>query len=191
MTAFEYVTAVLLLILGLGVTRLLGAMVEAVRVRERIQLHWIPLVWAVIIFLWQIQFLWAAFELNRLVDTWTAGKFIFMVGLALLLFVSGALVLPRDPASELTNGLETFRQDGRWALVFLSIYFGAAFFANYILFGLTLLHPLNIFVLSLGLILIVGFFTKRRKALIAVTVLFGTLSIVGLVLLSPPAYQTP
>lgn len=83
------------------------------------------------IFFWQIQFWWAVIELPLLIKTWDIREFMMLLGLSLLMFVSGALVLP---ASELSKGekpYESFKQDGRWALPCLSIYFAVAFVADW------------------------------------------------------------
>jgi len=70
MNIFEYVTAILLLVLGLGITNLLTDAVNVFRARRNIEFHWMPLTWVGIIFAWQMQFLWAVFEqhVNRVMD---------------------------------------------------------------------------------------------------------------------------
>lgn len=95
MTAFEHITGILLLIIGLGVTQLLSKLVNRVRRRHEVKLHWIPFAWAVFVFLYQIQFLWWIFELNSLIKTWTPTAYLLLVGYALLLFLAGVLVSPR------------------------------------------------------------------------------------------------
>lgn len=50
MTVFEYLAAVFALIVGLGVTRLLGSAVEVFRRRRESRLSVTPLAWAGLIF---------------------------------------------------------------------------------------------------------------------------------------------
>ena len=188
MTPFEYVTAAILLILGLGITGLLGALLETLRAHQTIRLDWIPLTWAVLIFLAQMQFLWASYELNGLIRVWRVSTFALMIGLALLLFAAGALVLPRDVRVHQDNGFETFRQDGRWALVALGVYFAAGFGVNPLLFGMPVFDPLNIAALVLGLVALATFFAKTRRRWVVGTLLFLGIAIPALVLFSPPAY---
>jgi hypothetical protein len=73
MTVFEYLAAVFALILGLGVTRLLGSGVEVFRRRRESQLSWIPFAWAALIFATQMQFMWGVFELSQILTGWTRG----------------------------------------------------------------------------------------------------------------------
>jgi hypothetical protein len=54
MSIFEYVTAALLIILGLGITELLNDAISLFRERRRNRPEWIPLAWAAIVFSHQI-----------------------------------------------------------------------------------------------------------------------------------------
>ena len=100
--AFEFISVALSFVLGLGLTRLLLAAVNVFRSRRRLKFDWIPLTWAAVIFLFQIQYWWAIFELSGLVENWTLLQFVTLLVMAMLLFVAGALVLPTaeiSPAS--------------------------------------------------------------------------------------------
>ena len=102
------------MIVGLGVTRLLTSGVAVFRSRGSARLDWVPIAWAACVFIWQIQYWWAIIELADLHETWTLGDFLILLGLALLLFIAAALVLPH---SELLDGSdlgESFKRDGRW-----------------------------------------------------------------------------
>ena len=62
-------------------------------------------------------------ECTSLVRTWTPLQFLALLGFPLVLFVAAALVLP---LTELQSGdtlAASFERDGRWALLFLSVYF--------------------------------------------------------------------
>ncbi len=68
MSAFEYFSVALSFVLGLGLTRLLLGALYVFRARERQRVHWIPILWAASIFLFQIQYWWAVFELRVLIE---------------------------------------------------------------------------------------------------------------------------
>ena len=105
-----------MLIVGLGVTRLLSALVDRFWDRGINKPHWIPLVWALLVFIFQMQFLWAAFELSSLIETWTVTAFVFILVYALTLFLAGVLVVPRVVVKQDTDAFSHFLKDGRWAL---------------------------------------------------------------------------
>jgi|GEM_PF-3674649 len=81
MDAFKWISVVLSMILGLGVTRLLAATVAVFRSRKRARLDWVPLAWAGCIFLWQLQYWWAIIELPGMIQHWTIGSFLMLVSL--------------------------------------------------------------------------------------------------------------
>lgn len=110
--SFRWISVALSLILGFGITWLLSAAVAMFRSRTLARLDWIPLVWAACVFFWQLQYWWAVIELPRLVSTWHLGQFMILVALALLLFVTAALVLPPTQLAEGENLAESFKRDG-------------------------------------------------------------------------------
>jgi hypothetical protein len=146
MTIFEYVAAVFALIVGLGVTRLLGSAVEVFRRRRESPLSVKPLVWAALIFVTQMQFMWGGFELSQILTGWTRGMFLLILVLALLLFVAGALVFPG--AGPRGGSLqEEFDAHGRWALACLAAYFLVAFLLNPVFFGVEIWSRINLLAL--------------------------------------------
>lgn len=122
MSELEIITLTLSLVLGLSVAQMLGAVATAIRARHENPLHWIPLCWAGAIFLFHIQFFFAVFGLDQTVGAWTWDWYGHVLLLAVLLFLSGALILPtRD--RDLTSGLlDDFKTHGRLALIPVSLY---------------------------------------------------------------------
>ncbi len=186
MTAFEFISVALSFVIGLGFARLLTAAVAAFRARNRCRLDWLPFAWATLMFLWLIQYWWAIFELNLIIDDWAMWRFIFLLVLALLLFAASALVLPVRPGSE---GLyEDFRRNGRWALVVLAVYFFVAVSANWLLFGMSPAAPLNLLTIVLMVPPLVVFTSASRRVQGIATLLNVPLSLFAFVQFSPGLY---
>ena len=122
------------IILGIGLTKLLSDGVAVFRSRNRAELDWVPLVWAACIFVWQVQYLWAVIELPNLVKVWGLVDFLLLLGLSLLLFVASALVLPDTELGQGETYADSFRRDGRWALLALSSWGALALIADWVLF---------------------------------------------------------
>jgi hypothetical protein len=186
--AFRLISVALSIVLGLGITRLLGASVAVFRTRHLVALDWQPLAWAGCIFIWQLQFWWAIIELPALVGTWTLAEFLFLLALPLLLFLAAALVLP--PA-ELPPGASlalVFATDGRWALVPLAVYFVVATIADALFWGLPFLSlaaGLNALLAALPLAFLA---TPGRGARAAITLAYVALTLVGAWYQSPAEY---
>ena len=95
--SFRWISVLLSMVLGLGITRLLSSAVAVFRSRGYARLEWVPIAWAASIFIWQIQYWWAVIELAGMHETWLLVEFLALLGLALLLFVTAALILPPPP----------------------------------------------------------------------------------------------
>lgn len=187
MTIFDYVSATIMLVLGIGVTQLLSDAVDAFRRRQTSRLHWIPMAWAAIVFAWQMQFLWAVFELQTLQSTWSALHFLILLTLALLLFIAGSLVVPKVD-DESRSALIQFQQDGRWTLIVLAVFFSLAYFTNVALFNSGFADSANLQDLALATMLVLIVFSKQTSTWIVATVLFAIASAYAIVSLSPSVY---
>jgi len=137
LNSFRWIWIAPSIILGLGVTRLLSDAVIVFRSRGRARLDWVPLGWAGCIFVWQVQYLWAVIELPNLAQTWTRIDFVLLLGLSLLLFIAAALVLPDSVLEDGESLSDSFRRDGRWALLALSGWGCNALAVNWVMFGLS------------------------------------------------------
>lgn len=188
MTSFEYFSVALSFVLGLGVTRLLLGGVSVFRARRRQQVHWIPIVWAVSIFLYQIQYWWAVFELKELIEVWTHGTFATLLSSAVMLFVAGALILPASANQERATLLEYFEQDGRWALLAVTAYAALAIWANWFLFQSPPISKVGAMVSICGLIALTAFLVTNRRILQILTIGFFIIAIWIYLSLSPAAY---
>lgn len=122
MAEFEIIALTLSLILGLSMAQMLSAVALAFRSRRECPLHWLPFAWAAAIFLLHIQYWFVIHDLDSIAPAWTWDWYGPVLLLAVLLFLSGAVILPtRD--RELESGLlEDFDAHGRFALIPVSLY---------------------------------------------------------------------
>lgn len=188
MTIFNYITTILMLIIGLGLTHLLGDVVYAFQDRRRTKPDWLPFVWAAIIFAQQMQFLWAIYELKDLIPEWTALEFIGMLFMALLLFVAGALVVPRDNQDG-TDGWALFLENGRWSLAIMAIYSSLAYIFNLLFFGDSWCSFANLMNLMSCLLLVCILFANRRRIWLWGTAVYLVAAVVGIIAASPGLYE--
>ncbi len=188
MTSFEYFSVALSFVLGLGVTRLLLGAVGVFRARRRQRVHWIPLVWAMSIFLFQIQYWWAGFELNALMENWTHGAFATLLSSAVLLFIAGALILPASADQERTTLFEYFEQDGRWALIAIAAYAALSIWANWLLFKTSPISKVGAIIWIIGLTALAAFLVTNRRVLQMLTIGFFLIAIWTYLFFAPAAY---
>jgi hypothetical protein len=189
MTAFEMVALAVSFILGLGITSPLSSCVVVFRGRRQYRIHWVPAVWVLCIFILQIQFWWSLFGLSPWVEVWTLTRFGLLLICALTLFLAGALVLPGRRSEYGEDLLRYLQGDGRWGLAALGAYHAEAFVLNWLLFGSGPGHLQSV-PIWVGLGLVAGTLaTKRRGAQFVLTALFLINVIVGVAVMSTPAYQ--
>jgi hypothetical protein len=120
---FELITITFSFVLGLGVAQILSAASAALRNRHERALHWMPLGFAASIFLFHIQYWFVLFDYDaNLIIEWTWWSYGPFLALAVLLFLSGGVVLP-TPGTEAGDSLiSDFEQRGKLSLVFLAAY---------------------------------------------------------------------
>ncbi len=122
MSKFEVVTLTLSFVLGLSMSHLLWAAAAAFRARRHLRLHGLPFLWAACIFFVHVQYWFALFAIDRVVDHWTWSWYLQMLGLGILLFAGGALVLPSESQQRSGNLLDDFHEHGRYGLIPLAAY---------------------------------------------------------------------
>jgi len=186
--AFRWISVALSMVLGLGVARLLTALVAQFHARRHRSADWLPLAWACIIFIHQIAFWWSIEELAGMpAHRWTAGNFVLLLSLVVALFLAAALVLPFTDTGNVVSLRQFFAMDGKWCLPVLAAYNALAMLANVRVYYAG--DSIAEIVPNLALICLAasGFFLPRRGQEIA-TGAYAVVLAAGLALLTPAAY---
>src|SRR6476469_1989859 len=95
MDAFSYLSVLLSIVLGLGLTQLLTATGRLIRHRERVRVHWLPLLWAAVLLLIYVQVWWSMYGL-RFRRAWTFLAFGIVLAQTATLYVMAAVALPEE-----------------------------------------------------------------------------------------------
>lgn len=167
MQTLQWISVIMAMVLGLGITRLLTALVAIFKARRSIKIDWLPLAWACALFLTQLQFWWAVVDLALLEQTFPFLQFLGLVALPLTLFVSAALLLPFGEEAQDLRAY--FENDGKWALLSLSAFFAGALVVNWQLFHATPLALWGLIDVALITLPPVIAFTNARAVHVAVT----------------------
>ena len=91
--AFSYLSVLLSIILGLGLTQLLTAFGRLIRHRDRVRPDWLPLLWAAVLVVVYVQVWWAMFGLRSVRD-WTFVAFLTVLAQTMTLYMMAALIVP-------------------------------------------------------------------------------------------------
>jgi hypothetical protein len=124
MSDFEFVSIVLSIVVGLGITRILGGLAAVVEHRAHLRISWFTLGWAAGVLLWQVVFWLGTVNSTRGLLSWTVVDFGILLLLAIGLYFASALVLPGriDEETDLFAHFDEMRRPfflvyAGWALV--------------------------------------------------------------------------
>ena len=95
MDAFSYLSVLLAIIVGLGMTQVLTASGRLIRHRDRVRTYWPPLVWAGLLLVVYVQAWWAMFGLRTHTD-WNFLTFFVVLLQTVMLYMMAAVVLPES-----------------------------------------------------------------------------------------------
>jgi len=121
-------------------------------------------------------------------ESWTQGGFVLLLVLAILLFVSGALVLPASASQESDELLTYFRDDGKWALLALVAYSAISLWVNWLLYGRSPFNAVSALLLSFSVLALTAFFFSRTRSLGIITILFFVLTVYTFSVAAPTKY---
>ena len=117
MDAFSFLSVLLSIILGLGLTQLLAATGRLIRHRDRVRVHWLPLLWAGLLVLIYVQVWWSMYGL-RLHRDWTFLAFGAVLAQTAALYVMAAVALPEEVGEGGVDLGAYFDRHHRWFFAF-------------------------------------------------------------------------
>ncbi len=97
MSTFEFVTVLMSIIVGLGITRVLSGLSALIELRDSVTFDWLTLMWSLNIFSFHVIFWWVVVNNWRSLEEWTFLRFGPLVLYSVFLYFCAALVLPARP----------------------------------------------------------------------------------------------
>ena len=171
MSQFDVITITLSFVLGLSMSHLLWSAASAVRARREFRLHWLPFAWAGCIFFVHVQYWFAAFSIDLGLEGWTWSWYLQVLLPGVLLFASGALVLPSESQQRVGDLVDDFRDHGRLGLLPLAAYYVLWIPTNFRMDG-QLFHSGNLANVLLCSLVLVAFRAKSRSVQTGAILLF-------------------
>lgn len=95
MDAFEYISVLTSIIIGLGMAQLLLVVSRIIQYPGKGAPYWVHICWVIYTFVFTIFWWWWEFNL-RLIETWTFGVYLLVILYAFLIFLFCALLSPSD-----------------------------------------------------------------------------------------------
>ena len=121
MSTFEFVSVLMSIVVGLGITRLLSSASNLVEHRASIRLDFTTLVWATNILLYLVIYWWVVVGNWRGRTNWSFPSFVALFLYGVFLYFCASLILPEraEPGLDLTSRFESIRRPffALWLLV--------------------------------------------------------------------------
>jgi len=93
MSAFDYLTVLISIVLGLAIANVLTRLAIVITARERVDFYWPPVAWGIFLFFIAVQHWWAQWGVRH-TSQWSFGTFWLELLTPVDLFLLSALVLP-------------------------------------------------------------------------------------------------
>jgi hypothetical protein len=90
---FSYIIVLTSIVLGLGVTRLVGGLGQLMRRREQGRAYWVHMIWVVNLLLLTAIVWWTAYRW-RIIERWTFPLFLWLLLAPTLLYLISSLLIP-------------------------------------------------------------------------------------------------
>ncbi|GHM98760.1 hypothetical protein WSM22_02500 [Cytophagales bacterium WSM2-2] len=136
-SSFEYVTVLMSIVLGLGITQILTSLARLIQKRKQLITYWPHSLWIVFILFLHIQEWWVMYDLRTYMP-WRLPVFIFIMLYPVNLFIMAKLLFPDTLKGKIID-LKKFYFEN-YSVLFTSLVFAAI---------LSLIH--NLFILQLKL----------------------------------------
>ncbi len=188
MDPFSYLVVLISIILGLGVTRVVGGLGHLMQTRRRKRSYWVHTVWMLNLLMamaivWWMDYRW------RSNDHWTFLLFIWVLLLPTILYLISSLLFPDQDDEPITHWEAYFYENHRDIFLVYALIFPIAM-VDTLLKGAAHFRaqgPFYVMTMVLGFTLcLIAAFTKRRlyHACFAVIFLIANLIFVGITLLT-------
>ncbi|MBT8397745.1 MAG: hypothetical protein HKO65_20650 [Gemmatimonadetes bacterium] len=96
MTTFEFVTVLLSIVVGLGLTRLLSGIGRALELARTLRFYWVQGVWVLNIALALVVFWWATLYGHVEAEVWAFSNFSLLLLYSVLLYLQAVVIVPAD-----------------------------------------------------------------------------------------------
>jgi hypothetical protein len=163
MGAFEYLSVLISIILGLAITQILQGFRDLMQARTRLTLYWPSVLWAILLLAVCVQEWWAMFGW-RDHDPWTFVGFSMMLAQTVATYMAAALALPDVKGDEAIDLRTYYYANHRWFFTMGVAAIAISILKDRVLTGAWTSPPLNLAMLLvfLAILLANALFLRER-----------------------------
>ncbi len=171
MNPFDYVSVIFSVVIGLGLSHLLGGYVELVKAHRAVKFYWVHSIWIALTFLGHIFLWWTMWGLRHFRD-WNFFAFLLILAPTVLLYTAAALLIPHIGAGDAVDLRDYYYENSSLTFGVYAAFAFSLLAVNWLLPGGRLLQPIN-YLLGLNCVLLgVSALTKNARYHVVLTLLF-------------------
>ena len=159
MDPFSYLSVLISIVLGLGLSHLLAGAAQLVRHRASVRIYAATVLWMAMLFLLHIQVWWAVFALRR-VEAWTFIGFILVLAMPVLTYLLTYLLVPEKGDVDLR---QRFYENRTWFFALLALLPLVSIVHEYVVWGVIHSGPDLAFRLVFTALSAVGLATANER----------------------------
>ena len=163
MSSFEYLSVLISIVVGLGISHLLAGVARLVRHRGRTRFYLPTLLWLATLLLVFIQIWWAMFE-ARVIEVWTFYDFVLVLAIPAEVYLLAYLLLPERGDGPSLDLREEYFENRRWFFGVLTLVPLTSLAQEYALSGTIQRDANPLFLLAFLLLALGGLATRRDTA---------------------------
>ena len=184
MSEFEYLSVLISIVLGLGVSHVLATAAQLIRYRSAVKFYIPSLLFLALLFLLHIQIWWAVFEL-RFLEEWTFIRFALVLLMPTITFVIAMLLAPDFDREQVVDMRARYYEHRRWFFGLLALLPLASLLQEAVIRGFVQVDADPFFRLSFTGLSLIGFFSVRERVhyAIAIASLAGFTVYIGMLFL--------
>jgi len=99
MSAFEYLSVLISIILALGMTRVLAGVGEMLQARKHRRIYWVHVIWIVNLFIYLVVSWWIFYRWRNQ-QSWNFYLFVFVLISPTILYLASLLLFPREASAD-------------------------------------------------------------------------------------------
>ena len=185
MSAFDYLTILTSIVLGLAIANVLTRLATVITARERVDFYWPPVAWGIFLFFISVQHWWAEWGVRH-TARWSFGTFWLQLLVPVDLFLLSALALPeREENGKIDLGAWYFHNRA-WFFAFM-FFLPLLSIAEEIVRTGRMASSLNLaFLIAFDAVIVLAYVLRSRKAQEWITAQAMVMTIAYVVLLYIP-----
>ena len=185
MSEFDYLSVLISIVLGLGLSHVLTSAAQLVRFRTAVRFHAPTLLWLALLFLLHVQIWWAVFELRN-VPEWSFVAFVLVLAIPMIAYLMSVLISPDFDREDVVDLRASYFEQRRWFFGLFALLPATSLAQEYVLNGAIESDADPVFRLGFLLLALLGFLSARERfhQLLALSVLASFSAYVGMLFLN-------